>query len=194
MSNEANIRQILLEYKKKEKEITNFMRHKMPSHAGKIAKDHFQENFRRGGFVNNGLQRWPKSKRELSDGKSAAAKYKTLLSARDHLYSSIRYAPEEGKVTVFNNVKYAPVHNWGGTVSPTVTPRMRKFAWWKFYSGGGKGKPDDPDARFWKNLALTKKTKLNIRVPQRQFLGESKELDEKLRNKLDSEVEKIMFK
>ncbi len=176
MSNEANIRQFLSDFKKKEKEITELARRKMPVHAGNIAKRHFQENFEQSGFVNNGLHKWQKSKRELTGGKSAASNYKTLMSARQHLYSSIRYTPGDGKVTVYNNVKYAPVHNWGGTVSPTVTPKMRKFAWAKFYAGGGKENPKAPDVQFWKGLALTKKTKLNIRIPQRQFLGESKEL------------------
>lgn len=194
MSNEANIRQFLSEVKRKKKEIDDFRRTKMPVHAGRIAKDHFQENFRQGGFINNGLHKWKKSKRELSGGKSAASQYGTLLSGIDHLFQSIRYTPMDGKVVVENNLPYASIHNWGGTINPTVTPKMRKFAWAKFYANGGKDNPKAPDAQFWKGLALTKKQRLTIHMPQRQFIGESKELNDKLRDKLDSELEKIMFK
>lgn len=194
MPNDSNIHQFLSDLKKKEKEVSDLARRKMPVFAGRIAKDHFQENFQKGGFVDNGLHKWKKSNRELRGGKSAAAQYKTLMSAREQLYNSIRYTPADGKVTIHNNEPHAPIHNWGGTVSPTVTPKMRKFAWAKFYASGGKDDPKAPDAQFWKGLALTKKTKLSIKMPQRQFLGESKELNEKINNKLESELEKIMFK
>ena len=194
MSNETNIRQFLSDFKKKEKEVAYLARRKMPVFAGRIAKDHFQDNFRQGGFVDNGLHKWKRSNRELRGGKSAASQYGTLLSAREQLFNSIRYTPGDGKVTVYNNEPHAPIHNWGGTVSPTVTPKMRKFAWAKFYASGGKEDPKAPDAQFWMRLALTKKTKLNIKMPQRQFLGHGKELNEKINNKLESELEKIMLK
>jgi hypothetical protein len=43
----------------KRKELDKMMRRKMPVIAGRMAKDHFQENFRKGGFVNGGLHPWP---------------------------------------------------------------------------------------------------------------------------------------
>lgn len=202
MSNESELRKFMSDFKKAEKEVEDLQRRKMPVHAGRIAVNHFQDNFDKGGFVNNGLHKWKKSNRELHGGKSAKSQYKTLMSGRNQLYQSIRYTPGDGKVVIATNEPHAPIHNWGGTLNPTVTPKMRKFAWAKFFAAGGKsgspssggGEGGGPDAQFWKRLALTKKTKLNIRMPQRQFLGESKELDEKIREKLDSELEKIMFK
>lgn len=44
------------------------MRRKMPVMVGRMAKDHFQDNFRQGGFVNGGLHPWPKAKRLSSGG------------------------------------------------------------------------------------------------------------------------------
>lgn len=192
-----NLKEFFTEVEKKKSEINDLVRRKMPIFAGRIAKDHFQENFRKGGFVNNGLHKWKKSNREIYGGKSAASNYGTLFSGRNHLYNSIKYVPGDARVTVSNDVPYAGIHNWGGTATPTVTPKMRKFAWAKYYAAGGGKKaeqPAGPDAQFWRNMALTKKTKLNIRMPQRQFIGESKELNDKLRAKLDEELEKIMFK
>lgn len=38
--------------KAKRKELDGLMKRKMPVIAGRMAKDHFQDNFRQGGFVN----------------------------------------------------------------------------------------------------------------------------------------------
>ena len=196
------MKEFMSDMSNKKREISDLMNRKMPVFAGRIAVDHVQDNFRKGGFVNNGLHKWKKSNRELYGGKGAASKYGTLMSGRNHLYSSTKYVPSEAKVTVQNDVIYAGAHNWGGTISPTITPKMRKFAWYKYYTLGGGGKagkggkspdtPVAPDVAFWKNLALTKKTKLNIRMPQRQFLGHSQELNTAVREKMDTELAKIM--
>ena len=193
----------------KRKELDKMMRRKMPVIAGRMAKDHFQENFRQGGFVNGGLNPWPQAKRLSSGGTDAASNYGTLLSGRNHLFSSIKYIPSDYRVKVSNELVYAPIHNWGGTVSVTVTDRMRRFAWARFYKASGrkrkadtgqkKGKKrrrkqtmDNPQASFWKGLALTKKKKLNIHIPQRQFLGESKELTDKINERMEKEIRTIL--
>ena len=193
------------------KEADDLMKRKMPALVGRMAKDHYQDNFRKGGFVNNGLNPWPKAKR-LSCGRTDAASNRgTLLSTDDHLFKSIKYVPSDYRVRVANDLLYAPVHNWGGTVSPTVTPKMRRYAWWKYYQAAGKiqkvdkGKKknpattgkiqtENPEALFWKRLALTKKKKLQVRIPQRQFLGESRELSDKIGEKIEKEVNKIVNK
>lgn len=187
----------------KKRELSDLMRRKMPVHAGRLAKDHYQANFRKGGYVNNGLHKWPKSRRLSSGGKDAASNYGTLLSSRNMLFGAIKYMPGDSQVKVSNDLVYAPAHNWGGTLHPTVTPKMRKFAWAKYYQlGGGQKnategtkstKNEDPaEALKWKKLALTKKEKLDVKVPQRQFLGESSELSEKIANKSEVEIRKIL--
>lgn len=192
----------------KQRELDTLMRQKLPVQVGNMAKTHYQENFRQGGFVNDGLHKWPDAKRRLSGSKSAAANYRTLLSSRNHLYSSMKYIPADYRVKVANDVQYAPLHNWGGDTHPRVTPQMRKFAWAMYYKAAGirkkgttgkrKGKKRKrnipPEAEKWKRLALTRKKKLNIRIPQRQFLGESRELNEQINNKIESEIRNIIFK
>lgn len=188
-----NIKEFFSEMEKKRKELSDLMHRKMPVYAGRIAVNHVQDNFRKGGFVNDGLHKWKKSNRETYGGKSAAGNYGTLMSGRNHLYSSSKYVPGDAMVSIQNDEIYAGIHNWGGTISTTVTQKMRKFAWAKYYSlgGGKKDQPVAPDVNFWKGLALTKKTKLNIRMDQRQYLGESKEMNEEIWGKLDEEMEKI---
>ena len=185
--------------KAKRKELDNLMRRRMPVIAGRMAKDHFQDNFRKEGFVNGGLHPWPKAKRLSSGRTDAAGQYGTLLSGRNHLFSSVKYVPADYRVRVANDLIYAPVQNWGGEVNPTVTPQMRRFAWAKYYQASGKGgsaasnKPqENPEALKWKRLALTKKKKLRIRIPQRQFLGESRELSEKIDQKMENEIRNIL--
>jgi len=194
------------------KEIEQLISRKLPVVAGKYAKQHFQDNFRQGGFVNGGLHPWPPAKR-LSSGESGAdSQYKTLMSSRNHLFSSINYTPGIAKVTIFNDVVYAAIHNEGGTVHPKITPKMRRFAWAKYYELNGRQKgaqkprkgtqnrtsqsagnqPDSGEAEKWKRLALTKKETLTINIPQRQFMGQSTELDAKISAYVEKEVLRII--
>lgn len=192
--------------KAKQKELDTLMRRKLPVKVGRMAKDHYQENFRKGGFVNGGLERWPQTKRQQSGGTSAAANYGPLLSRRNHLFSSVKYTPADYRVRVANDVEYASLHNNGGETNPTVTPKMRKFAWAMYYKAAGirkkaatagrKGKTGQkelsPEAAMWKGLALTRKKKLKVRVPKRQFIGESVELNEQIRQTIETEIRNIL--
>ncbi|GAB6010811.1 phage virion morphogenesis protein [Viscerimonas tarda] len=187
------------------KKMDELIKNKMPNRAGRMAVQHFRNNFRESGFVDGGLHPWKKSKRQESGKKSAGSNYKTLTSGRNHLMMSTRYVASSGAVTIINNLDYASIHNDGGTINshPAVTPKMRKFAWAQYFKALGvkKGKklsknmtiPED--AAKWKRLALTKKTKLNIKIvmPKRQFIGDSRELQYKINAKLDTELEKIIF-
>lgn len=183
----------------KAKEQEELIRRRMPVIAGQMAVSHFKENFQKSGFVNGGLHRWQPAKR-IGMGKGAESNRKTLTSGRNHLMSSIYYVPGDGSVKVYNPVEYAGIHNEGGQVNvhPTVTAKMKKFAWAKYYAALNGQNPNKnttipEDAARWRALALTKKTKLNIRyvMPKRQFIGEGSELTEKINNKLDAELEKI---
>ena len=196
------LKEFTREIQKKRKELDELVRHRLPVVVGRMAKDHYQDNFRKGGFVNNGLQKWEPAKRLTSGSSRASAKYGTLLSSRNHLFSSIKSTPGDYGVKVSNDVPYAAAHQYGETMQATVTDKMRRFAWAKYYEAGGGSKsggegvkkPDtiNSDAEFWKRLALTKKTKLSIKMPARPFIGESAELTQKIRNKGDAEIRKIL--
>lgn len=182
------------ELEEKIKKLVTLTQRALPIKVGNLAKSHFRENFLKSGFVNGGLQRWTPAKRLGSGDKSAAANHRTLMSERNLLYSSINYTAGDSRVKIFTDVHYAPLHNEGGVTHPTVTPKMRKFAWAKYFEAGGKtGKEGNvpQEALKWKKLALTKKKKLNIRIPKRQFMGDSKELTEKIQELVNKEVEKI---
>lgn len=181
--------------KAKQKEIRDAVHRRLPVKIGRMATDHFQDNFRRGGFVDGGLHPWPATRRQQAGGKSANSQYGPLMSARKNLYGSIRYVPGDAQVTVGTSVPYAAVHNQGADITshPRVTPKMRKFAWRQFFAAGGS-KGGNPEADKWKALALTKKEKLTVtsHIPQRHFLGPSQELTEKVSQTVENEIKKIL--
>lgn len=193
------------------KQTATLLNRKLPVAAGKMAKRHFQENFERGGFVDGGLHPWAPAKRLSSSRGSTDDKRKTLMSSRNHLYSSINYTPGMAKVRIFNDVIYAPIHQNGGVLHPIVTPKMRRYAWSRYYSlagtnrsgsngrkSGKNGKPvagaavESPEAQMWKRLALTKKKKLSITIPARPFMGKSAELDNKMVAYIEKEILRII--
>ena len=140
-----------------------------------------------------------KTKRQQQKGTDA--KYGPLTSRRNHLMSSIQSKPGVGEVSIENPVPYASIHNDGGNITthPTVSPKMKRFAWHMAYSLAGiKGKGPLPkelpqQAQFWRNLALTKKTKItiNAHIPQRQFMGNSQELQAKVNKIIQESIQKI---
>ena len=172
-------------------QLKSFYHRELPKRIGVVSKNFFENNFRLQGFLSSGLQPWVPAKRLSSGDKSAAANNPTLCSERNHLMHSIYYTPGDAAVTVINSLPYSAIHNNGGVIHPhpSVTPKMRKMAWARFFAaGGGKGKEAPPEAGKWKALALTKKTKLDqtVIMPKRQFMGDSPEL----RQEIDQTIEK----
>jgi phage gpG-like protein len=91
-----------------------------------------------------------------------------------------------------DKVPYAKAHNEGETISIPITPKMRKFAWAKYYEEAGKGikkgkKGNEyqsidvgKKANPWKGLALTKKQTLTVKMPLRRFMGHSEKLNDRI--------------
>lgn len=178
------------------KQVEAAMRDEIPRKAAVVAKNHFRHNFDESGFMDGGLHAWKKTRRQ-----EAGDERKPLTSQRNHLMNSIDVVGTPGQVTVVNPVPYARIHNEGGTIhsQPTITPKMRKMAWARVYSIAGvkKGEslPKDlpEEARKFRALALTKKAKLNLKItiPRRQFVGESKELHEKINQVIINKLKEI---
>ena len=165
----------------KQEQLKDLVRRKMPVIVGNIAKRHIEDDFRKGGFTHNGFHKWQETERQRNGGKVADSRYGPLLSGRNHLSGSIEYAPGNGTVTVFTRVPYAGLHNRGGVISPTVTRRQRE-------------ENASEEALNWKRLALTKKTKLTVHIPRRQFMPSTpgSELTKKISDKLQQEIQKII--
>ena len=102
------------------KDIDKLVSDKWPRKAGVMAVNLFNENFRKGGFLNKVRVAWRRTKRQNNPrmtkaGKTtAASSYGPLLSARRHLSRSNEKIVGNGQVTIVNKVPYAAVHNEGG--------------------------------------------------------------------------------
>lgn len=195
---DANNFQNIIE--KAKHDILSEVQDRLPRKVGVIAVNHFKQNFRDGGWMDDGLHPWKKTLRQ--NGKGTKAQYGPLTSGRNHLMNSIQSRTAPGMVTIENRVPYAAIHNDGGNINshPTVSPKMRRFAWHMAYSiAGVKGKSKLPkklpgQANMWKALALTKKSRLNVvaHIPQRQFMGNSHELSLKVIKAINESLEKII--
>ena len=200
--------QFIRALKKKAVKMKQYISRTAPRIAGQIAVNHIREDFARGGMTHNGFQKWDETRRQKSGGKNASSQYGPLLSGRNRLTHSIGSQPGQGEVRIYTDVPYAAIHNNGGTTHPKVTPKMRKFAWAMYYKEtgitkkmkrGGKARKnrlanESEEARNWKRLALTKKTQLNVHVPQRRFMPDKPgpELMKKVNARMDSDLKKIM--
>jgi len=190
------------EFKKKmntrSRELSEYYHRTLPVKAGAKVKSIVQENFRLGGFQGETLEKWPATKRQSGSGTDA--KRGPLLSSRKVLYSGTDYRAGDAEVTIYNTVIYAGIHNDGGTTHPRVTPKMRRYAWARYYAagggrGGGKSRQkanENSDAEFWKGLALTKKECLSVRIPQRRFIGPSAKINKELRKVIERDLIHIL--
>jgi len=164
----------------------------MPRVYGQMAVNHYRDNFRRQGFMDRRLVRWKPRKGDsrvffnLSKGVNAQRKKmgvdtgRAVLVKSGKLRRAIRVKSVSGKrVVIHNTMKYAAIHNDGGTITQTITAKQRKFFWAKFYETG------DP---VWKARAL-RKGNVKIEMPKRQFMGNSWLLNRRFENEIKRRVE-----
>lgn len=104
-------------------------------------------------------------------------------------------------VEIGSDLDYAKTHNEGGEIA--VTPQMRKFFWAKYYEASKRIKTTKKgtvsqskaniqvsnDANFWRNMALNKSGK--IKIPRRQFIGDSKRLRNIISKVVENELKKL---
>lgn len=166
-----------------QKQLNALMNRTLPIKGGAMAKAHFQENFIKGGFVNNGLQKWKPAVRTTKGKNGAAANYKTLLSSRNHLFNSIAYIPGPGMVKIINPVEYAAAHNEGATF--VVKPRKQVI----HFNAKGRFNKDNKRAKYAQKVNVGAHS---VTIPKRQFIGESRELNDKLVKLTEDEIRKII--
>lgn len=160
----------------------------VPVKVGKEVVSSVRQNFRNGGFYGDS---WKKTARQQIPFRGAAGSYGPLLSRSTHLMSSTDYVPGDAQVAIRNTVDYARYHNEGA--ESTVTKRMKRFFWAKHYEAKGGKKGCNPESDFWRNMAL-KKSGSRIRIPRRQFLGPSPQVDKIVDKILTSEMDNYIKK
>lgn len=140
--------------------------------------DEFDQNFTRQAFFS---EKWQRVQRPSRAGKN-------ILVDSGALRRSFRGKVGANTITWESTLPYASLHNDGGEI--IVTARMKKFFWYKHCSTKEKfdRKKDGSlsknkrttaltaEAEFWKRLALMK-VGSRIKLPKRQFLGASPEVE-----------------
>ena len=138
----------------------------LPKKAGEKALQFFLASFIKQGFTDTSFIPWVKRKDDLTHkllNQSYALKASGKIDKADLTEVNISFG--EG-------LNYAAIHNEGGTITVKVSAKMKRFFWYMYK------KTEDEK---WKWMALTKNETLTIKIPKRQYIGES----ETLMNELD---------
>lgn len=160
------------EFKLLESRYRSFRR-TLPNKIAITAVNFFKRNFKVGGFVDRPFQKWKKS--------NYPGVRKTMVQSgqtrRD--IKKLKVSPKRVVVGIGKHNEYAAIHNTGGKIP--ITPKMRRFFWAKY---------KETQDTFWRNMALTKKTHINI--PKRQFIGDSKALETTIERMIIKELKKAL--
>lgn len=140
--------------------------------AEKEAVNFFKESFFKQGFTDISFQKW--EDRKQPDYRPGRAILQDSGTLRDSIETASKTS---NSITIGSYAQYAKIHNEGGTISLPVTKKMRKYFW---------GMYRETKNEKWKYMALTKKNNLVIKMPKRQFMGNSATL----MRLLDAELKK----
>ncbi len=172
-----NAEEIRVSIENVEREIKKQIMDDMPRLIGNAAVSMVNQNFRDAGWRDGGLKPWKKTKRQMGKGKGS--QYLPLHSSREHLSRSTQYKKTgPGEVTISNPVPYASVHNDGFEGNVNVKAHKRTIS-------KGKNKGDKYSVRAFSR---------RMYIPQRQFMGESRELNEKIENIIRNTFKNIKVK
>lgn len=156
----------------------------------------FKQNFRRQGFLDTSLTPW--AKRSLAIGSDRG-----VLIQSGKLRDSIHAVSRGIDRIIYQTdpLAYAKIHNEGGYI--VVTERMKRYFLYLYMkSTGSMQKRKNGELRqnkanerlstmasFYKSMAL-KKVGSRIRIPKRQYMGESATFMKQLDTWIASEIDK----
>ncbi|MDU1892745.1 MAG: hypothetical protein E6767_18855 [Dysgonomonas sp.] len=158
----------------------------------------FKDCFQKGGFTDEAFLSWKERLSPLGGKKVLIGKDNTM-----NLMQSIRVLEEgEERVRVGTDLVYAETHNEGAQI--TVTDKMKKFWWAMYYEFAGKVRRTqngrisqsranlivNAKAEYCKNMALMK-VGSKVKIPKRQFIGESKTLMKQFEEWWEGEMDKL---
>lgn len=161
--------------------------------AGSESVKFFKESFVKMGFTDSSFKAWKKTSNPLA-GKRTMYKMGTLMQ------SVRRVEQNKQRIVVESDTEYSEIHNDGGSI--TVTPRMKRFFWARYYELSGKikktkaGKVSNSrsnvqasaKAEFCRRMALMKVGSV-IKIPQRQFMGNSQAMMDLIDAELQRRIE-----
>jgi phage gpG-like protein len=171
------------EHKKILKQIEAFkpQLNKIVEAAGVLAVTHFTKSFANQGFTDESLSTWQPRKRS-ERGKSRAILVKSgrlRRSLRSKRFGSLA-------VKIMTDVPYARIHNDGGLIEREFDRKILSFT-----SGGRFAKTKTRKNR--KEVSYQQQVTINahsIRMPKRQFIGYSGQLNRKIIAMIDKNIKR----
>lgn len=143
----------------------------MPDLVAIHALNFFKESFYKQGFTDNSFEKW--QDRKVADSRA-------ILTQTTNLRESMRIIQSDStKIEIGTSLPYAQIHNDGGVISIQVTPKSRRYFWFMFKA---TKKP------MWRAMALTKKDRLSIKMPKRQFIGDSQALNGQIDSMIANQI------
>lgn len=162
------------------------LRQSLPTLVGNEAVNFYKRSFKRQGFIDERFERW--KKRKEGDGKNR--KRRAILIKTGRLRRSIRVTSKSTNyVTIGTDVPYAKIHNEGGRINKEVRVREHKRrARGTSTRTARKSKSRSPAASI---TVSAHKRKMNTTIDQRQFIGESKFFNKRIRRKVSVKLRDI---
>lgn len=178
------------EFSHRLRELERFVKRDLPPLIGSEAVEHFADNFRRGGFVDNGLQVWQDVKRRDPDSKWYGFEYRG--DKRTH-YAFDRDR-ESGKTYKSKQQKKL-------NYSPSATTRAVLTSKRNYLMGRTKYRTRGGDVVILNNAPHAKLHneggtfkvfgKATATMPARKFMGHSAELDKKIEKEIERQMDRI---
>lgn len=162
------------------KQAQQYILHDVPEVIGTEAVKHFKQSFENEGFTDSNLKKWDTRKTKRSGSTNSQ---KTLVKSGE-LENSIDYRVQGTTTIIYSDKLYAEIHNEGGVI--TVTPKMKKFFWAMCRQAKEAG--DIDQANQYKYMALAK----TITIVQRQFIGNSVVMNEKIVAKINLDLTRLL--
>ena len=177
-----------------EKDIKRFLNKDLPRIAGKMAVDEFRENFHRQGFRNNGITRWAEIKRR--DPQSAWYGFQYKGERRTSL--RLKKDRKTGRLVKSDKQKKLNFSNAATTRGILIGPGSNLMNSIRISEASVKRVvigTDLPYAQVHNEGGMIKIFgKKQVKLPKRQFIGESRELMEELQKVLMDRVDQITDK
>lgn len=159
---------------------------KMTAAAGVIAKNHFVMSFRNQGFTDESIEKWI-ARKKADTGRA-------ILVKSGALRRSIRVMNRGMfKVVIFSNLPYAQIHNEG--MSATIKSHSRN----KTFEASVRGNAGFVNGKW--SRGRSRKVRLrgeaygvgeySVKMPKRQFIGNSGVLNRKIIAKFESQINKV---
>lgn len=149
--------------------------------AGGLAVSHFKKSFTDGGFTDASLKPWDKPKRTFAK-RDSPAKTRGILIKSGLLRRSVRVTKQSGlSIYIGSDVPYTQVHNEGGEVSIPAHEKVLNFSKKGNKTRFAKAKK----AQFSQKVSIKARS---FKMPQRQFIGESKALETQILKMIEKEI------